>query len=94
MPETFPQLLATMQISQAICFICLLFQIIFPTGRGWQVLKNDATEIIPEYTEMPVEDQPLYTQSENDTMSNRAQQGDRRPQDSLDWMGKKNRGHF
>ncbi|XP_054849024.1 sclerostin [Eublepharis macularius] len=75
-----------MQTSQAVCSICILFQIIFPSGEGWQVLKNDATEIIPEYTEMPVEEQQLYTQSDNDTMNNRAQQGERRHQVTLSRM--------
>ncbi|XP_048372832.1 sclerostin [Sphaerodactylus townsendi] len=72
-----------MRTSRAVCSVCILFQIAFPMGEGGQVLKNDATEIIPEYTEMPAEEQPPYTQSDNDTMNNRAQQGERRPQVSL-----------
>ncbi|XP_077171190.1 sclerostin [Paroedura picta] len=72
-----------MRTSEAVCSLCLLLQFIFPAGKGWQVLKNDATEILPDATEMPAEDQQFSIQSENDTMSNRAQQGERRPQVSL-----------
>ncbi|XP_053121138.1 sclerostin [Hemicordylus capensis] len=80
------QLPAAMQTSQAVCSVCLFFQLVFPSGRGWQlVLKNDATEIVPEFpenTEMPVEQQQqqqFYVPPENETMNNRAQQGERHP---------------
>uniref|UniRef100_A0A6J0TM48 Sclerostin n=1 Tax=Pogona vitticeps TaxID=103695 RepID=A0A6J0TM48_9SAUR len=70
-----------MQTSRALCSFCLFFlQALLPSGRGWQVLKNDATEIVPDFqenTEMPEE--PPYVQNENETMSNRAQQGERYP---------------
>uniref|UniRef100_A0A8D0EB53 Sclerostin n=1 Tax=Salvator merianae TaxID=96440 RepID=A0A8D0EB53_SALMN len=75
---------AAMQTSRAICSFCIFFQVVLPSGRGWQVLKNDATEIVPEFlenTEMPVEQ--MYVQNENDTMNNRAQQAERHHQVSL-----------
>ncbi|CAI5790090.1 sclerostin [Podarcis lilfordi] len=73
-----------MQTSQALCSFCIFFQVFLPSGRGWQVLKNDATEIVPDFpenTEPPAE-QP-YVQSDNDTMNNRAQQGERHLQVAL-----------
>ncbi|XP_061446282.1 sclerostin [Rhineura floridana] len=71
-----------MQTSQALCSFCIFFQVFLPSGRGWQELKNDATEIVvpefPENTEPPAKQ--LHTQNGNDTMNNRPQQGDRHPQ--------------
>ncbi|KAG6929874.1 sclerostin [Chelydra serpentina] len=71
-----------MQISWAVCSICVLIQIAVRSVEGWQVFKNDATEIIPELpenTETPVE----QTYSNNNTM-NQAKHGGRQPQQSLD----------
>ncbi|KAI1896555.1 hypothetical protein AGOR_G00095980 [Albula goreensis] len=68
-----------MQVSLAILYsssVLLLLQGCCTAVRGWRVLKNDATEIIPEYieeTQQPVE--PL--QLPNNTM-NRAKYGGRR----------------
>lgn len=88
---TFQLLPAVMQTSWAVCSVCILFQSVFSSGHGWQVLKNDATEIVPEFsenTEMPVE-QP-YSPTENETMSNRAKQGgERATQFALSRTGKK-----
>lgn len=53
------------------------------------MLKNDATEILPEFlenTEMPEEQ--LSVPNDNETMNNRAQQGERHPQVSLSRTGK------
>lgn len=78
-----------MQISWAVCSVCVLIQIAVHTVEGWQVFKNDATEIIPELpenTETPVE----QTYSNNNTM-NQAKHGGRQPQQSLDPNGKKNK---
>ncbi|NXM69619.1 SOST protein, partial [Serilophus lunatus] len=71
-----------MQISWAVCTVCVLTQIAFPAGQGWQVFKNDATEIIPEITEnteTPVE----QTFSNNNTM-NQAKHGGRHIQQAPD----------
>ncbi|XP_006000832.1 sclerostin [Latimeria chalumnae] len=40
-----------MQISLVVCSLCILLQESAVPVQGWQVFKNDATEIIPEYTE-------------------------------------------
>uniref|UniRef100_A0A8C5TJN0 Sclerostin n=1 Tax=Malurus cyaneus samueli TaxID=2593467 RepID=A0A8C5TJN0_9PASS len=64
-----------MQISWAVCTVCIVAQIAFQSAKGWQVFKNDATEIIPEITEnteTPVE----QTFSDNNTM-NQAKHGGR-----------------
>uniref|UniRef100_A0A8D0L3B5 Sclerostin n=1 Tax=Sphenodon punctatus TaxID=8508 RepID=A0A8D0L3B5_SPHPU len=72
-----------MQISQAVFSACILLQIAFLSGEGWQVLKNDATEIIPEFaenTETPTE----QDYSHNNNTMNQAKHGGRHPQQSLD----------
>ncbi|XP_072212781.1 sclerostin isoform X2 [Excalfactoria chinensis] len=64
-----------MQISWAVCSVCVLIQIASRVAGGWQVFKNDATEIIPEITEnteTPMEQ--IY--SNNNTM-NQAKHGGR-----------------
>ncbi|KFW61447.1 Sclerostin [Pygoscelis adeliae] len=64
-----------MQISWAVCSVCVLIQIAFRSVEGWQMFKNDATEIIPEITEnteTPME----QTFSNNNTM-NQAKHGGR-----------------
>ncbi|KAH0626729.1 hypothetical protein JD844_001867 [Phrynosoma platyrhinos] len=85
-----------MRTSRFLGSLCLsfssffFFQALLPSGRAWQqVLKNDATEIVPDFqgnAELPGE--PLYAQhQDNDTMNNRAQpQGERHPQISLNRM--------
>ncbi|XP_060636785.2 sclerostin [Anolis sagrei] len=74
-----------MQASRAVCSLCLFFQALLPSGRGWQVLKNDATELVPDFQENTEE--PTYAQQQdNETMNNRAQQGERIPQVSLNRM--------
>ncbi|KAM8795182.1 SOST protein, partial [Eudromia elegans] len=67
-----------MQIAWAVCSVCVLIQVAFRSGEGWQMFKNDATEIIPEAaenTEAPVE----QTYSDNNTM-NQAKHGGRHVQ--------------
>ncbi|NWW81423.1 SOST protein, partial [Climacteris rufus] len=71
-----------MQISWAVCAVCVLTQIAFQSAKGWQMFKNDATEIIPEITEnteTPVE----QTFSNNNTM-NQAKHGGRHIQQAPD----------
>uniref|UniRef100_A0A8C0A5V8 Sclerostin n=1 Tax=Bos mutus grunniens TaxID=30521 RepID=A0A8C0A5V8_BOSMU len=65
-----------MQLSLALCLICLLVHAAFRVveGQGWQAFKNDATEIIPELGEYP---EPL-PELNNKTM-NRAENGGRPP---------------
>lgn len=77
-----------MQISWAVCSVCVLTQMAFRSVEGWQVFKNDATEIIPEITEnteTPME----QTFSNNNTM-NQAKHGGRHIQQAPDPNGKKN----
>lgn len=77
-----------MQISWAVCAVCVLVQIAFRSVEGWQMFKNDATEIIPEITEnteTPME----QTFSNNNTM-NQAKHGGRHIQQAPDPNGKKN----
>ncbi|XP_067397049.1 sclerostin isoform X1 [Emydura macquarii macquarii] len=72
-----------MQISWTVCSFCVLIQIAIRSGEGWQVFKNDATEIIPELTEnteTPME----QTYSNNNNTMNQAKHGGRHPQQSLD----------
>lgn len=75
-----------MQISWAVCSVCVLIQIASRAAGGWQVFKNDATEIIPkitENTETPMEQ--IY--SNNNTM-NQAKHGGRHIQQAPDPNGK------
>ncbi|NXB53758.1 SOST protein, partial [Leucopsar rothschildi] len=77
-----------MQIPWAVCALCVVTQITFQPLQGWQMFKNDATEIIPEInenTEIPME--PTY--SNNNTM-NQAKHGGRHIQQAPDLNGKKN----
>ncbi|XP_076856584.1 sclerostin [Brachyhypopomus gauderio] len=70
-----------MQVSLALMCssaVLLLLQGCLTAAEGWRVLKNDATEIIPEYTVdtlQPEEQNPPFT---NNTM-NQAKNGGRRP---------------
>ncbi|KAG7492303.1 hypothetical protein MATL_G00013810 [Megalops atlanticus] len=68
-----------MQVSLVLLYFSsalLLLQGCCTAVRGWRVLKNDATEIIPEYPEeTPQPDEPL--QMSNNTM-NRPKHGGRR----------------
>ncbi|XP_007428632.1 sclerostin [Python bivittatus] len=83
-----------MPIFRAVAsFGLLLFslQISLPAGRGWQVLKNDATELVPGFPEKTLEAaeepaQAASAQNESEAMNNRAQQGERNPQVSLGRM--------
>ncbi|NXY84099.1 SOST protein, partial [Alcedo cyanopectus] len=64
-----------MQISWAVCSVCVLVQIASQAGEGWQMFKNDATEIIPEITEnTETPEEQIF--SDNNTM-NRAKHGGR-----------------
>lgn len=77
-----------MQISWAVCAVCVVTQITFQPAQGWQMFKNDATEIIPEIsenTETPME--PTF--SNNNTM-NQAKHGGRHIQQAPELNGKKN----
>ncbi|NXO76137.1 SOST protein, partial [Sitta europaea] len=74
-----------MQISWAVCAVCVVTQITLQPAQGWQMFKNDATEIIPEIpenTETPVE--PTF--SNNNTM-NQAKHGGRHMQQAPDLHG-------
>ncbi|KAM9211106.1 sclerostin [Dugong dugon] len=66
-----------MQLSLALCLVCLLVHAAFCVvdGQGWQAFKNDATEIIPELGEYP---EPPPEPENNKTM-NRAENGGRPP---------------
>ncbi|XP_062993819.1 sclerostin [Elgaria multicarinata webbii] len=80
-----------MQTSRAVCSLCLVvffFPIVLPSGRGWQVLKNDATELVPDFPEnTEVPEEQVLVQNDTDTLNNRAQQpGERHPQVSLNRM--------
>ncbi|NWR24878.1 SOST protein, partial [Emberiza fucata] len=77
-----------MQIPWAVCAVCVLTQITLHSVQGWQVFKNDATEIIPEITEHP-ETPEEPTLSNNNTM-NQAKHGGRHVQQTPDLSGKKN----
>ncbi|NWT75328.1 SOST protein, partial [Prunella himalayana] len=71
-----------MQIPWAVCAVCVLTQITLHSVQGWQMFKNDATEIIPEIpenTETPEE--PNF--SNNNTM-NQAKHGGRHIQQTPD----------
>lgn len=78
-----------MQISRAACSVCVLIQIAFRLVEGWQVFKNDATEIIPELTENTETPMEQAYSNNNNTM-NQAKHGGRHPQQSLDPNGKNN----
>ncbi|KAM4623850.1 sclerostin [Polymixia lowei] len=78
-----------MQVSVALLVsssVLLLIQGCCTAVRGWKVLKNDATEIIPEYTEDARTPQEAVRASNgntnnnnnNNTMNNRAKNGGRR----------------
>ncbi|KAB1265587.1 Sclerostin [Camelus dromedarius] len=65
-----------MQLSLALCLVCLLMHAAFRVveGQGWQAFKNDATEIIPELGEYPEPPPDL-----NNKTMNRAENGGRPP---------------
>ncbi|XP_006638179.1 sclerostin [Lepisosteus oculatus] len=66
-----------MQVSVALLYssaVLLLLQGCCTAARAWKVLKNDATEVIPEYSEDA--QQPEPEQQTNNTM-NRAKHGGR-----------------
>lgn len=79
-----PPLAGTMQLSLALCLVCLLVHTAFRVveGQGWQAFKNDATEVIPELGEYP-EPRP---ELENKTM-NRAENGGRPPHHPFETKG-------
>ncbi|KAL1264471.1 hypothetical protein QQF64_004826 [Cirrhinus molitorella] len=72
-----------MQVSLALVhcgarlLLLLLLQGCFTAAHGWRALKNDATEIIPEYTEDTNRPEEQIQLSNNNTM-NRAKNGGRR----------------
>ncbi len=73
----------SMQVSLALVkcgarlLLLLLLQGCFTAAHGWRALKNDATEIIPEYTEDTSRPEEQIQISNNNTM-NRAKNGGRR----------------
>ncbi|KAM3859317.1 sclerostin [Diretmus argenteus] len=82
-----------MQVSLALLVsssVLLLLQGCCTAVKGWKVLKNDATEIIPEYTEDTRTPQEA-TQASNDnnsnnnTMNNRAKHGGRRAANTVSY---------
>lgn len=75
-----------MQLSLALCLICLLLQAAFlgGTGQGWQTFKNDATEIIPELGLYPEPPPDL----ENNKTMNRAENGGRPPHHPFETKGR------
>uniref|UniRef100_A0A8D2MBW5 Uncharacterized protein n=1 Tax=Zonotrichia albicollis TaxID=44394 RepID=A0A8D2MBW5_ZONAL len=77
-----------MQIPWAVCAVCVLAQISLPSAQGWQVFKNDATEIIPEITENP--ETPMEPTFSNNNTMNQAKHGGRHIQQTPDLSGKKN----
>lgn len=76
-----------MQIAWAVYSVCVLIQIAFRSVEGWQMFKNDATEIIPEITENT--ETPMEQAFSNNTM-NQAKHGGRHIQQAPDPNGKKN----
>jgi len=72
-----------MQVSLALVhcgarlLLLVLLQGCFTAAHGWRALKNDATEIIPEYTEDTNKPEEQIQLSDNNTM-NRAKNGGRR----------------
>lgn len=56
--------------------------------RGWKVLKNDATEIIPEFsedTQTPLDAIQASNNNNNNTMNNRAKNGGRRTTNTVSY---------
>ncbi|XP_028263839.1 sclerostin [Parambassis ranga] len=72
-----------MQVSVALLVsssALLLLQGCCTAVKGWKVLKNDATEILPEYRESartPQEAMPQASNGSSNTMNNRAKGGGR-----------------
>ncbi|KAK6473077.1 sclerostin [Huso huso] len=66
-----------MQVSSMFVYagFFLMLQSYFRAVQGWKVLKNDATEIIPEYHEDIQQPEPV--DQSNSTMMNRAKHGGR-----------------
>lgn len=77
-----------MQISWAVCAVCVVTQITFQSGEGWQMFKNDATEIIPEITENT--ETPMEPTFSNNNTMNQAKHGGRHIQQTPEHNGKKN----
>ncbi|XP_005429662.1 sclerostin [Geospiza fortis] len=71
-----------MQIPWAVCAVCVLTQITLHSVQGWQVFKNDATEIIPEITENP--ETPMEPTFSNNNTMNQAKHGGRHIQQTPD----------
>ncbi|XP_026132069.1 sclerostin [Carassius auratus] len=73
-----------MQVSLALVqcgarlLLLLLLQGCFTAAHGWRALKNDATEIIPEYTEDTNRPEEQIQISNNNNTMNRAKNGGRR----------------
>lgn len=74
-----------MQLSLALCLVCLLMHAAFRAveGQGWPAFKNDATEIIPDLRDYPEPPQEL----ENNQTMNRAENGGRPPHHPYDTKG-------
>lgn len=75
-----------MQLSLALCLVCLLVHAAFRAveGQGWPAFKNDATEIIPGLRDYPEPPQEL----ENNQTMNRAENGGRPPHHPYDTKGR------
>nr|XP_009919144.1 PREDICTED: sclerostin [Haliaeetus albicilla] len=71
-----------MQIAWAVCSVCVLIQIAFRSVEGWQMFKNDATEIIPEITENT--ETPMEQAFSNNNTMNQAKHGGRHIQQAPD----------
>uniref|UniRef100_A0A667Z1L9 Sclerostin n=1 Tax=Myripristis murdjan TaxID=586833 RepID=A0A667Z1L9_9TELE len=73
-----------MQVSVALLVsssVLLLLQGCCTAVKGWKVLKNDATEIVPEYTE----DTRTTQRAIQATMNNRAKSGGRRTPNTVSY---------
>lgn len=81
-----PSSSGTMQLSLALCLVCLLLQAAFQGGvcQGWHAFKNDATEIIPGLGLYP---EPPPELESNKTM-NRAENGGRPPHHPFETKGR------
>ncbi|MBN3308740.1 sclerostin [Amia ocellicauda] len=68
-----------MQVSMALwsVLLLLLLQGYCSAARGWKGLKNDATEIIPEYSEDPQPPQAPQPPAQSNSTMNRAKHGGR-----------------
>ncbi|NXO03378.1 SOST protein, partial [Rhinopomastus cyanomelas] len=71
-----------MQTSWALCSVWVLVQVALRSVEGWQVFKNDATEIIPEISENT--EAPLEPAASDNSTMNQAKHGGRHVQQAPD----------